>query len=101
MSAADVVLGHRYRTPRVLVAVDAGATPDVQAAQYAIATGLARAENEMRSVGFSPATAQHLTRMAALMFLSAFDAQPQAVSLVFDALVDRINREGWISRVGG
>lgn len=98
MSAADVVIAARYQRPRLIFAVNPQADPQVQQAQLAIGQGLAQAETEMRACGFEYVTAQHLARMVALMFLSPHEHSEMPAGALLDALVDRLNREGWLSR---
>jgi hypothetical protein len=98
MSAAATVLSFRYRAPRPCCAVNPQADKPLREAQAALDRGLHAAESEMRAAGYDSTTAQHLVRMAALMVLTPLHGSTLPAGVVFDGLVDRINREGWLRR---
>lgn len=93
--AAANLLAFRYNAPRAVAATNPDAPPSVQAAQVATAHGIGLAERELRRNGIDADAAPHIARMAALLFLAAFDGSDVPAGVLFDALIDRCRREAW------
>jgi hypothetical protein len=100
MSAAATVLSFRYRSPKPICPVNVTASSAIRHAQGLADTGLARAESEMRSAGYSQDEAKHLARMVLLQFFDAFDGEDCQANDVFYGLRDRITRECWHRKIG-